>query len=78
MYPAMKSFEQAGGNTTIQETTVNLVQHGYSLRLQNSLLTELVHAVQTTGLCNEQEAYLSIISALIANGKLPNSDVVIE
>lgn len=76
-HAAMKSIESCGGQTSLHDH--GLLDSGhYSLKLQNSFLDELANFVQQTDLCTEQEAHLTIISALMLKGKMPKADAVIE
>ncbi|KAL7941496.1 ankyrin repeat-containing domain protein [Trichoderma barbatum] len=81
MFAVAKSLKRPiGGNTDIQTSQATLGDHDSwkRLALRNDDISKLALAIQSTGLCNTHDAYISIISPLSMQQKLPEAATIVE
>ena len=71
-------MDPAGGETVLVEGTTSREAGDFSIKLQNSTLSELANVVHQTSLCSQEEAHLAIVAALSLRGKLPKVDVLLK
>lgn len=70
------AMKKIGSHTALQDNGVS--KDGFDIKLTNTALADMAQEVHQTGLCNRNEATLTIVTALSLTESLPKVDALVK